>query len=63
MKIYGTLGWEPTGNVAVKVSSGEPPASDYLRRELIKNVVEAVEGQLRFGGQRNEAVYTRQRIY
>ena len=35
VKIYDTLGWTPTGNVAVKISTGEPPASNYLRPELI----------------------------
>ena len=35
MAVYEALGWEPTGNVAVKLSTGEPPASNYLRPELI----------------------------
>ena len=30
MAVYKALGWEPTGNVAVKLSTGEPPASAYL---------------------------------
>ena len=35
VKIYDTLGWTPEGKVAVKISTGEPPASNYLRPELI----------------------------
>ena len=33
--IYEVFGWEPTGNLAIKVSTGEPPASNYLRQDLI----------------------------
>ena len=28
VKIYDALGWTPEGNVAVKISTGEPPASN-----------------------------------
>ena len=38
LAVYETLGWEPTGKVAVKLSTGEPPASNYLRPELIKDI-------------------------
>lgn len=59
MRIYEALGWEQTGKVAVKLSTGEPPASNYLRPELIKDVVEAVEGTIvecntAYGGSRAE---------
>ena len=39
LEIYESLGWMPTGSVAVKLSTGEPPASNYLRPELIKDLV------------------------
>jgi len=46
MAAYNALGWTPVGNVAVKLSTGEPPASNYLRPELIKDVVQAVDGTI-----------------
>ncbi len=56
---YEALDWTPTGKVAVKVSTGEPPASNYLRPELIRDVVQAVEGTIvecntAYGGSRAE---------
>ena len=59
LAIYKALGWTPTGNVAVKLSTGEPPASNYLRPELIKDVVDAVNGTIvecntAYGGSRSE---------
>lgn len=44
--VYEKLGWTPTGKVAVKLSTGEPPASNYLRPELIKDVVQSVNGTI-----------------
>ena len=35
VRVYEALGWEPSENVAVKISTGEPPSSNYLRPELI----------------------------
>lgn len=46
MAIYEALNWTPGENVAVRLSTGEPPASNYLRPELIKDVVQAVEGTI-----------------
>lgn len=59
MEVYEALGWKPTGKVAVKLSTGEPPASNYLRPELIKDVVGAVNGTIvecntAYGGSRSE---------
>ena len=34
--IYEALNWKPVGPVAVKLSTGEPPASNYLRPELMR---------------------------
>ena len=57
MAVYEALNWTPTGKVAVKLSTGEPPASNYLRPELIKDVVQSVNGTIvecntAYGGQR-----------
>ncbi len=46
VKIYEKTGFEPTGNVAVKMSTGEPPASNYLRPELIGDLVRRVDGTI-----------------
>lgn len=59
MKVYEALEWVPEGNVAVKLSTGEPPASNYLRPELIIDVVRAVNGTIvecntAYGGSRSE---------
>ena len=59
MAVYEALGWTPEGNVAVKLSTGEPPASNYLRPELIADVVRAVNGTIvecntAYGGSRSE---------
>lgn len=56
---YRALGWTPTGKVAVKLSTGEPPASNYLRPELIKDLVQSVDGTIvecntAYGGSRAE---------
>ncbi|MDE6169212.1 MAG: DUF362 domain-containing protein, partial [Acetatifactor sp.] len=59
MAIYEALGWTPAGKVAVKLSTGEPPASNYLRPELIQELVQSVEGTIvecntAYGGSRTE---------
>ena len=46
VKIYDALGWTPDGNTAVKISTGEPPASNYLRPELIGDLVKKVDGTI-----------------
>lgn len=46
VEVYDKLGWTPNGKVAVKLSTGEPPASNYLRPELIKNLVQSVNGTI-----------------
>ena len=38
-KVYEALNWTPSGKLAVKMSTGEPPASNYLRAELIGPLV------------------------
>ncbi|MCM1050308.1 MAG: DUF362 domain-containing protein [Clostridiales bacterium] len=59
MSAYEALGWTPTGSVAVKLSTGEPPASNYLRPELIRDLVQSVDGTIvecntAYGGSRAE---------
>ena len=59
MAVYKALNWTPTGKVAVKLSTGEPPASNYLRPELIKELVQSVSGTIvecntAYGGSRTE---------
>ena len=60
MEIYAALGVEVTGeNIAVKLSTGEPPASNYLRPELIADLVQHVNGTIvecntTYGGSRTE---------
>lgn len=59
MAIYEALEWTPVGNVAVKLSTGEPPASNYLDPELIQDVVQTVNGTIvenntAYGGSRSE---------
>ena len=46
MTVYKALGVDLTGKVAVKISTGEPPASNYLRPELIADLVQHVEGTI-----------------
>lgn len=46
MQVYKAMGWTPHGRVAVKMSTGEPPRSNYLRPELIKELVQSVNGTI-----------------
>lgn len=57
MKVYQALNWEPAGKVAVKVSTGEAGNTHYLNPELIKELVQSVEGTIiecntAYGGKR-----------
>lgn len=65
MAVYEALGWEPTGKVAAKLSTGEPPASNYLEPELIKDLVQSVDATIvecntAYGGSRTETAMHRQ---
>lgn len=57
LEVYEALGANPTGHVAVKLSTGEP-GSNYLRPELIGDLVQSfadptiVECNTAYGGQR-----------
>ena len=46
VRIYEALGVEAQGRVAVKISTGESSKSNHLRPELIKNLVQKVNGTL-----------------
>lgn len=65
MAVYEALGWTPSGRVAVKISTGEPPSSNYLRPELIADLVQSVEGTIvecntAYGGSRASTVMHKQ---
>ncbi len=58
--VYDKLNWKHEGKTAVKLSTGEPPASNYLRPELIKDLVQYVDGTIvecntAYGGSRADA--------
>lgn len=46
VRAYRALGWEPAGRVAVKMSTGEPPRSNYLRPELVRDLIQSVDGTI-----------------
>lgn len=59
MNAYAALGWTPMGKVAVKLSTGEPPASNYLEPALIADLVQSVDATIvecntAYGGSRTE---------
>jgi len=65
VKIYEALNWMPEGNVAVKISTGEPPASNYLHPELIGDLVKKVDGTIvecntAYGGSRSGSAMHKQ---
>ena len=65
MAVYNKLGFKPEGNVAVKLSTGEPPASNYLDPNLIKDLVQSVNGTIvecntAYGGSRAETAMHKQ---
>ncbi|MDD4295809.1 MAG: DUF362 domain-containing protein [Ruminiclostridium sp.] len=58
-RIYSALNWKPSEKVAVKLSTGEPPASNYLAPDLIKDLIHSVNGTIvecntAYGGSRAE---------
>ena len=67
VRIYEALGVEAHGRVAVKISTGESSKSNHLRPELIKNLVQKVNGTLvecntAYGGNRGNTEKHRQAI-
>lgn len=58
--VYNALNAKPGGKIAVKLSTGEPPKSNYLRPELIKDLVQSLKGTIvesntAYGGKRASA--------
>ncbi len=59
VKIYEALGRKATGNVAVKLSTGEPGGHNFLQPALIKDLVHKVNGTIvecntAYGGGRSD---------
>jgi uncharacterized Fe-S center protein len=57
MAVYNALGLQASGNVAVKISTGEPGNTHFLAPSLIKDLVQRVngtivEGNTAYGGRR-----------
>jgi uncharacterized Fe-S center protein len=46
MAVYEALGRKATGKVAVKISTGEPGGHNFLSPDLIKNLVQSVNGTI-----------------
>ena len=58
--VYSALNWTPSGKLAVKVSTGEPPASNYLHADLIGPLVQSLNGTIvecntAYGGSRSSS--------
>lgn len=58
VKIYEAVGKELTGNVAVKISTGEPGGHNFLNPNLIKDLVNKLDGTIvecntAYAGRRN----------
>ena len=58
--IYEKLNFNPSGKMGVKISTGEPPKSNYLKPELIKDIVKKVNGTIiecntAYGGPRSSS--------
>lgn len=67
VKIYETLGVEPNGKVAVKISTGESEKTGYLRPDFIEPLVTKVNGTIvecntAYGGTRGDAINHRKAI-
>lgn len=60
VRAYNALGWTPHGKVGIKMSTGESSKSNYLRPELIKDLVAHVDGTIvecntAYGGNRSDS--------
>ena len=59
VKIFKAVGYELKGNVGVKISTGEPGGHNYLKPELIKDLVDHLNGTIvenctAYGGKRQK---------
>ena len=64
-KVYDALNWTHGDRVAVKVSTGEPPNSNYLRADLIGPFVQSLNGTIvecntAYGGSRSNSAMHKQ---
>ncbi len=64
-KVYESLNWTHGDRVAVKVSTGEPPSSNYLRADLIGPFVQSLNGTIvecntAYGGSRSNSAMHKQ---
>ena len=67
LRLYEALGWTAAGKTGVKISTGEPPASNYLRPSLLKDTVRKVDGTIvecntAYGGSRASNAMHRQLV-
>ena len=46
VRAYNALNWAPKGKVGIKMSTGESAKTNYLRPELIKDLIAAVDGTI-----------------
>jgi uncharacterized Fe-S center protein len=65
MAVYDAMGRDLTGNVAVKISTGEPGGDNYLKPDLIGDLVQSVNGTIvecntAYGGGRAETAMHKQ---
>lgn len=65
MAVYKAMDRDLTGNVAVKISTGEPGGDNYLKPDLIKDLVQSVNGSIvecntAYGGGRAETAMHKQ---
>ena len=59
VRAYNALNWKPKGKVGIKMSTGESAKTNYLRPELIKDLVSVVDGTIvecntAYGGNRSD---------
>ena len=60
VRAYNALNWTPKGKVGIKMSTGESAKTNYLRPELIKELVAKVDGTIvecntAYAGNRNDS--------
>lgn len=46
VKVYEALNFNAKGKTGIKISTGEPPKSNYLRPELLKGIVDKTHGTI-----------------
>lgn len=61
VKVFDALNFKYSGKVAVKMSTGEPPASNYLRPVLVKDLIKKINGVIvecntAYGGARANSI-------